>query len=218
MWIFNRPLPIQLALVEMEGLNVGQNQDAFAMLQVCADSYRLQNRDVQIGDVYGVQYARQFFRAVGLDPTKRRPSSEALLKRALKHQPFYSVNSLVDTGNWCSLDFLLPICIYDADKIDGDVDIRMGDSDDEYEALNEETIHFEGRYVFADEQGAFGSPMTDSKRTAVSEATQNACCVVFAPIEFDEDLLTEHARVFAERIQSVCGGQVIHTEILRGQR
>ena len=218
MWIFNRPLPIQLALIEMENLQVTDNQEAFKMLEVTGESYRLQNQGLEISEVYGVQNARQFFRAVGLDPTKRRPSSESLLRRALKNKGFYSVNSLVDTGNWCSLDFLLPICVYDADKVEGDVDIRMGGEEDTYEALNGETISFDGRYVFVDEQGAFGSPMTDSKRTAVSESTQHAYLIVFAPIDFEEDVLKENANMFVERIQSTCGGDCVEMSVLGGER
>ena len=218
MWIFNRPLPIQLAVIEIENLQVTDSQEAFQMLEVTGESYRLQNRGLEISEVYGVQNARQFFRAIGLDPTKRRPSSESLLRRALKNKGFYSVNSLVDTGNWCSLDFLLPICIYDADKIEGDVDIRMGDEDDIYEALNGETISFEGRYVFVDDQGAFGSPMTDSKRTAVSESTQHAYLIIFAPINFDEETLKENADLFVERVQATCGGSCNENRTLKGQR
>lgn len=55
---------------------------------------------------------RAMYRHVGLDPTKRRPSSEALLRRIAKGEPLPRINSLVDICNWCSLEFQLPYGLY----------------------------------------------------------------------------------------------------------
>jgi len=70
--------------------------------------------------------ARQLYRDIGIDPTKNRPSSEALLRRTLKGKGLYQINSVVDTCNFCSLQFLLPIGLYDFDKIEGCVILRIG--------------------------------------------------------------------------------------------
>ena len=51
---------------------------------------------------------RTMYRKVGLDPTKRRPSSEALLRRVLRGEPLPRVNTLVDVCNWCSVELQLP--------------------------------------------------------------------------------------------------------------
>lgn len=217
MWRIQKSLPIQLMITEMDNLTITEDKTAYNMLESCAESYRVQYGDTPIGQVYGVQYARQFFRAIGLDPTKRRPSSESLLRRALKNKPLYAINNFVDVGNWCSLDFLLPICFYDADKIDGDVEIHMGGPEDMYEALNHETISFEGRFVFSDETGPFGSPMTDSVRTSISLETTHTFLVICAPLEIDSQTLKEHGDVFVERVQQMCGGEWIMQELLKGK-
>ncbi len=214
MWYKDNALPIRLAIAEMENLNVSDSKAAYEQLKACAESYRIQYSDTAIAEVYGVQNARSFFRAIGLDPTKRRPSSESLLRRALKNKPLYSVNSFVDICNWCSLDFLLPICIYDAEKVVGDIELQKGGSDDEYEALNHEIINFEGRYVFSDEEGAFGSPMTDSVRTSISMNTTHAYMVIFAPDDLDEDVLQDHLNVYIDRVKMICGGEVVEQMIL----
>ncbi len=73
----------------MQNLNVSDSKAAYVQLEACAESYRIQYSDTAISAVYGVQNARSFFRAIGLDPTKRRPSSESLLRRALKEKPLY---------------------------------------------------------------------------------------------------------------------------------
>ncbi len=216
MWGIQKSLPIQLMIAEMDHLKISEDKTAYDMLESCAESYRIQYGDTPIGQVYGVQHARQFFRAIGLDPTKRRPSSESLLRRALKNKPLYAINNFVDAGNWCSLDFLLPICFYDADKIVGDVEMHKGGADDTYEALNRETISFDGRFVFSDETGPFGSPMTDSVRTSISLETTHAFLVICAPLELDSETLEEHGNIFVERVQQVCDGACVDRMLLKG--
>ena len=73
-----------------------------------------------------VTAVRTMYKRVGLDPTKTRPSSEALLRRVRKGDTLPRVNSMVDVCNWCSLEFQLPYGLYDADRIDGDVELRLG--------------------------------------------------------------------------------------------
>ena len=58
---------------------------------------------------------RAMYKRLGLDPTKVRPSSEALLRRVRKGDPLPRVNSLVDICNWCSVETQLPFGLYDFD-------------------------------------------------------------------------------------------------------
>ncbi len=69
---------------------------------------------------------RTMYKRVGIDPTKRRPSSEALLRRVRKGEPLPRINSMVDVCNWCSLEFQLPYGLYDAAHIEGDVGTATG--------------------------------------------------------------------------------------------
>ena len=214
LWNIEGALAIQLAIVQIEGVCVREEEAAFSHLIQCAGEYKLKYEGRLIGDVDGVEYARRLFRAIGLDPTKHRPASEALLNRALKGKEFYAVNTLVDIGNWCSLDFLLPICVYDADKIIGDVTIRKGHKGEAYIGLNNRTVNLYNRYVIVDQEGPFGSPITDSQRTAVSVSTTNAVLEIFAPKEYATTRLNEKAVLFAQRTKDFCGGAVKNIELL----
>ena len=69
---------------------------------------------------------RTMYKRVGIDPTKRRPSSEALLRRVRKGDSLPRINAMVDVCNWCSLEFQLPYGLYDAAHIEGDVVLRLG--------------------------------------------------------------------------------------------
>jgi DNA/RNA-binding domain of Phe-tRNA-synthetase-like protein len=128
---------------------------------------------------------RTMYKRVGLDPTKTRPSSEALLRRVRKGDSLPRINSMVDVCNWCSLEFQLPYGLYDAAHIDGDVELRMGLAGESYPGIRKDAVHVDGRIALADRLGPFGNPTSDSARTMVTTATTQAMLVVFAPRDVD---------------------------------
>jgi DNA/RNA-binding domain of Phe-tRNA-synthetase-like protein len=132
-----------------------------------------------------VAAVRAMYKRVGLDPTKTRPSSEALLRRVRRGDPLPRINSMVDVCNWCSLEFQLPYGLYDAARIDGDVELRIGKAGESYAGIRKDEVHVGGRITLADRQGPFGNPTSDSARTMVTTATTRALLVVFAPRELD---------------------------------
>jgi DNA/RNA-binding domain of Phe-tRNA-synthetase-like protein len=202
---------MQIGAIEVEGARVTKERIAFEKLQDCAADYRTKYAEQgssSPGAAAGLDVARKLFRALGMDPTKTRPASEALLRRAIKGQAMFCVNTLVDVVNWCSLESLLPICVYDRDRISGPIVARPGEDDETYRALTGKDVNLRGRYVLADGVGPFGNPVTDSLRTAISEDTVNALAIVFAPVEYDSGELMSRARTTADRIVELCGGQV----------
>jgi DNA/RNA-binding domain of Phe-tRNA-synthetase-like protein len=124
---------------------------------------------------------RAMYRQVGLDPTKTRPSSEALLRRVRHGGELPRINNLVDIINWCSLEAQLPFGLYDVDRIRGPVTLRLGQPGEEYAGIRKDAVHVAGRLTLVDEEGPFGNPTSDSARTMVTHATTCALVVIFAP-------------------------------------
>lgn len=129
----------------------------------------------------GLKPARDLYRSFGVDPTQTRPSSEALLRRALQGKPMPRVVNAVDLANLCSVRFLLPIGLYDADRVRGEVCLRRGHPGEAYAGIRKDEVHLGGRLVLADEEGPFGNPTSDSLRTCVSERTTRLWMMIFAP-------------------------------------
>jgi DNA/RNA-binding domain of Phe-tRNA-synthetase-like protein len=148
---------------------------------------------------------RTMYKRVGIDPTKRRPSSEALLRRIRKGDPLPRINSMVDVCNWCSLEFQLPYGLYDSARIEGDVVLRLGLEGESYPGIRKDDVHVGGRITLADSVGPFGNPTSDSARTMVTAATRQALVVVFAPQEFDARRLTRVLDVTVRRMQEFTG-------------
>ena len=148
---------------------------------------------------------RTMYKRVGIDPTKRRPSSEALLRRVRKGESLPRINAMVDVCNWCSLEFQLPYGLYDAAHIEGDVVMRLGRPGESYPGIRKDEVHVAGRILLADAAGPFGNPTSDSARTMVTTQTTRALVVVFAPCELDARRLDQVLTVTARRMHEFTG-------------
>ena len=110
---------IRLGVAVIEGVTVRAADPALAseIAQASAD-IRARHAGRSSGEVPGVEEARALYKALGIDPTKTRPSNEALLRRVLKGEPLYTVNTLVDALNLSSLREQVPLVFGSADEVD----------------------------------------------------------------------------------------------------
>ena len=150
---------------------------------------------------------RTMYKKVGIDPTKTRPSNEALLRRVRKGDAIPRINSAVDVINWCSLEFQLPYGLYDASKISGPVTMRLGAEGEKYAGIRKDEVNVGGRITVADSIGAFGNPTSDSARTMVTPSTTELLVVIYAPIEIDKRQLDRVASMTSGRLQEILGGR-----------
>jgi len=149
---------------------------------------------------------RAMYRRFGIDPTKTRPSSEALLRRVRKGDRLPRINTLVDVCNWCSAEFQLPYGLYDRDRLDGAIELRRGRAGEAYPGIRKDVVHVEERPVLVDRQGPFGNPTSDSARTMVTTATTSVLVAVYAPRDGASARLRGVLDVTGARIARFAGG------------
>ena len=142
--------------------------------------------------------ARALYKRFGIDPTRVRPSSEALLRRLKKGEPLPRVNSLVDVANALSVQLQVPVGLYDLDKVKGEeLAIRLGAEGESYTGIGKEKVNVAGRICVADAEGPCGNPSSDSARTMITTATERAAWIYFLSISDDDiDRTAELIAVF----------------------
>ncbi len=145
---------------------------------------------------------RTMYKRVGIDPTKTRPSSEALLRRVRRGEELPRINSLVDVINWCSVETQLPYGVYDFDRIEGDVMLRLGREGEAYAGIRKDAVHVGGRLTLSDRVGPFGNPTSDSARTMVTTSTVRALVVIFCPVPVADATLEAALALTKSRIVS----------------
>jgi DNA/RNA-binding domain of Phe-tRNA-synthetase-like protein len=155
---------------------------------------------------------RAMYKRVGIDPTKTRPSSEALLRRVRRGDELPRVNGAVDIINWCSVESQLPFGLYDLDRIHGDVVLRLGMDGEAYAGIRKDAVHVGGRLTLADGIGAFGNPTSDSARTMVTTSTTRLLVVIFAPVPVPAPTVDRVLALTLARIREYAGHQAIPAE------
>ncbi|HSP22042.1 MAG TPA: phenylalanine--tRNA ligase beta subunit-related protein [Planococcus sp. (in: firmicutes)] len=176
-------------------------------LQLFQEQLYFDLEDKDITHFPGLLEWQLVWKALGSSPSRYRPSAEALFRRIKKQNYLPSIHSAVDMNNFLSLQYEIPLGLYDADKIDGDVEIALGTAEDQFEGLNNRTNTLEHILVSKDARGAFGSPYVDSTRTAVTENTKNALHIFYLLPSMERDKALELLTAAANMFTGINGGE-----------
>ena len=207
---------LALGLLEAEGLRAGPLPEDFE-----TERERLTTRleshyaGKQPADIPGVSETRALFHQLDIDPTKTRPSSEALLRRVLQGKGLPRVNPAVDACNLCSLEFQLPFGLYDREQVHGAIHVRVGREGEGYPGIRKQRVHLAGRLLLADDEGPFGAPTSDSSRTAVTPETRHLLVVVFCPMERAGQHLSAALERVSDLLTRHCGASVVAVRVLQ---
>jgi DNA/RNA-binding domain of Phe-tRNA-synthetase-like protein len=119
---------------------------------------------------------RDFFWRVGVDPTKTRPASEALVRRALSKREFPQINTAVDAYNLASARSGIPIAAFDADILQGGLVMCFAQDGDRFWGIGMEKpiMLRKNQVILTDEQDIVAIyPYRDAHKTRVTMDTQN---------------------------------------------
>src|SRR5438094_3801513 len=171
-----------IGILEIDGVRVQESSEELkAMLNGLADDVARKYKDQPLGEISTVKRIRAIFHRAGLDPTRYRPSSESLLRRAVKGKGLYFINSVVDLINYFSLKMLWPMGLYDADKLKPPVTWRIGRLVETYTGIGRDELNLAHFPLLVDQEGPFGSPISDSMRTRVTNESTRILWITFAP-------------------------------------
>jgi len=94
--------------------------------------------------------------------------------------------------------------LYDMDKISGDIIVDVGRENESYQGISKDLIHATGKMILRDDDGIFGNPTADSKRTCLNEKTKNVLALFFTPPEVDNAYLNETLEFLQELYLTEC--------------
>lgn len=192
---------IKLGVIEFDELKIVKQNEVLTkeISTYCSNLSKTYSSTAEATD--RLKITRSLYSSLGIDPTKTRPSSEALLRRVLKGKSLYNINSLVDICNLCSLHFLLSLGLYDRDKIVGEtIKLRKGKSGENYAGIGKENINITGKFALVDKIGPFGNPSADSYKTKITLETIRALFVVFVPFKYEQKMLNEKLNFIEEKV------------------
>ena len=126
-----------------------------------------------------IMATREAYRACGKDPSRYRPSAEALRRRLLRGLDLYRIDTLVDLINLVSLRTGYSIGGFDADKIVGhDLCLGIGRSEEPFEGIGRGPLNIEYMPVVRDAEGGIGTPTSDHERTKMDLDTTHILVII----------------------------------------
>ena len=128
---------------------------------------------------FAIAATRQAYRRCGKDPSRYRPSAEALRRRLLRGMKLYQIDTLVDIINLVSLRSGFSIGGFDADKIKGDsLVLGIGREGEPYEGIGRGVLNIDGLPVYRDAVGGIGTPTSDHERTKMDLGTVHLLAII----------------------------------------
>ena len=207
---------VKLGVLEAEPISVTpMNGELARMLDEVCEQQRRAFTLESLAESAPSRAVREMCRRWGLDPSKYRPSSEALQRRVIQGKGLYRVSNVVDIGNLGSIETGWPYGCYDRAKIQPPVAFRPALPGEAYEGIGKRMWHLEGRPVLADVQGAFGSPISDSTRSMIGEAATEVMVVIYAPAAADDASLDVALGRLADRLSRFASARNTRAGIYR---
>lgn len=132
-----------------------------------------------VKDIAAIRATRDAYRSLGKDPSRYRPSAEALCRRVLRGMQLYRVSTVVDLVNLVSMETGYSIGGFDADKIVGDrLVLGVGRDGEPYEGIGRGPLNIASLPVYRDGAGGIGTPTSDNERTKIDLATSHLLLIV----------------------------------------
>jgi len=162
-----------------------------------------------------VRAYRDFYWKLDIDPTKTRPSGEALLRRVLHGKDLPRISTVVDAYNLASTKTIIPISGFDKDKLNPPFQIRFAKNGEAFTGIgmNKPITLTDKMLVLADEKQILCIyPYRDSDHTKITGQTRNVLIVGYVAPGIIEEQLKDAVETTLSYIRLVSGGE---TEIVK---
>ena len=108
------------ACVEAKVKNTKYSEQLWTEVGAMANLFRSELTTESVKQIPSIEATRRIYKLCGKDPSRYRPSAEALIRRVLQGKELYQIDTLVDTINLASIAYGYSMGGFDADKFAGD--------------------------------------------------------------------------------------------------
>lgn len=210
---------LKIGFAKIEGVDIKEKDDGLEKLKV-SETPSPEDAKKLLDESEVLKYYREMFKGFGIDPTKKKPSSIALLDRVADGKPLYTINTLVDAANIVVMKYGVSLGVFDYDNISFPVFLRFAEDGEEFLPLMEKKAKKlkAGELIYADTEKVQTRDFDyrDSDHTKITTKTKNVALVVDGVEPVSEELARQILDETVELIQKFNGGEVTHKE-LNGQ-
>jgi len=167
-----------------------------------------------------VRAYRDLYWRLGVDPTKIRPSGEALLRRVLNGNDLPNISTIVDAYNLASMKTIIPISGFDSNRLNPPFQVRFAGNDETFTGISmtKPMPLTDKLLVLADQKQILCIyPYRDSDHTKIGMETWNIAIVGYGAPGIAKDQLKEAVETTLSHVRQVAGGEVETVRVFRKQ-
>ena len=178
------------------------------ILKDAKEKYNLESlKDVPVFRAY-----RNFFWKIGIDPTKNRPATEALIRRILAGKTIPNINTLVDTYNLASIKSEVALAVFDENKLRSELTMRSTLKEERFLGIGmDKPVNLDGGEVVISDSNRLVAmyPHRDADFSKVTEETENILILICGVPGIPTETLQQTAKIASEDITRFCSGTII---------
>ena len=184
--------------------NTAFSKELWQEIDVFTQQLRAESNVDDCKEQYAIAATRTAYRRCGKDPSRYRPSAEALRRRLLRGLELYQIDTLVDLINLASIKYGYSIGGFDASKFVGDtLTLGVGRAGEPYEGIGRGMLNIEGLPVYRDAQGGVGTPTSDNERTKITIDTRHLV-VLINGYDGNEEQVRANAEFILDLVRRYC--------------
>jgi DNA/RNA-binding domain of Phe-tRNA-synthetase-like protein len=185
-------------------------EETETLKQVIIAKMRQNHKIELLKDDPTVRAYRDLYWSLGIDPTKTRPSGEALLRRILHGNDIPNISNVVDAYNLASLETIIPLSGFDHDLISPPLEIRFSNEQDEFKGIGmDKPAKFQEKVLLvADKKQILCVyPYRDADTTKITDKTRNVLIIGYGAPSISQNQLVEAVEKASTYIVTVAGGE-----------
>lgn len=195
------------ACVEADVENSAYSEELWKLIDDQCEKFQQTLTTDTVKDISAIAATRRVYKACGKDPSRYRPSSEALIRRVLQGKQLYQIDTLVDLINLASITYGYSIGGFDAGKFSGDtLSLGVGREGEPYEGIGRGMLNIAGLPVYRDAIGGVGTPTSDNERTKMGLATRQLVALVNG-YDGNEETVRATAQLIIRLVERFCNGR-----------
>lgn len=199
---------LRVIAIKLENLSISLRDESLEELKKTVYSRIKSTYSLEtLKDVPTFRAYRDFFWRIGIDPTKMRPSSEALVRRVLQGRDIPTINTLVDSYNLASMESHVTEAAYDTSALRGGLKLTFAKEGEEFLGIGmKEPIRLSGREIVVRDEELIVSvyPYRDSDYSKTTTHTKEAILMICGVPGIPLEKLREAERLSVTYISRTC--------------
>ena len=179
------------------------------------DGLKAKYGTVPMNEISEVVIYREFYKVMGVDPSKLRPPTEYLLRRALDGR-FPVVNNLVDSCLLATIQHWVVVGVYDLDSVKGEPKVTLASKIEKFETIDgKQVTPVVGEVLLRDSVKIISAYIGgDAKASMVTPKTKNALMIAWNASGISKSKVEEALATISGYVKNFCQGKIEESKVL----